>query len=108
MIGKSEGWYLSVKPGEGWCLHYGGWDTPDAIHLEGFESSFDAFAFLFAHLSIDISVFGDHKPVGRWWTFKPPVDKEVVTVKKVSEVERRRKLKEKKSDKPEQLDLFGG
>ena len=48
---------ISVKPalpvGEDWCLHIGAWDDPDRQVLEGFASSFDAWAFAIAHGLVD-------------------------------------------------------
>ena len=61
---------LFVKPGEGWGLHFGSWDSPDGFSLCGFETSFDAWAFLFASAGIDVSL--PHiKSVSRKWTNKP-------------------------------------
>lgn len=100
----SDGWILSAGE-QGWGLHYGAWDDSNHLDLVGFESAFDAFAFLFAHLSIDVSIIQGHKPVGRWWTFKPkePITKEI-KVKSTSK--RRKEIKQKESDKPEQLGMF--
>ena len=63
---------------DGWGLHFSGFeggqvgDQPLHDTLAGFETAFDAFAFAFAHFSIDISLIHGCKTVGRWWTFGPP------------------------------------
>ena len=48
---------ISAKPAlpsdEAWCLHIGDWDDPDKQVLEGFASSFDAWAFAIAHGLVD-------------------------------------------------------
>jgi hypothetical protein len=64
---------LFVKPGngefDGWGLSFGAWDNPDHFVLEGFESSFDAWAFCFVHYGIDLTA-GD-KDNNRKWTNRP-------------------------------------
>lgn len=48
---------ISVKPAlpahESWCLHIGAWDDPEKQVLEGFASSFDAWAFAIANGMVD-------------------------------------------------------
>ena len=65
---------IAVKPGaqagEKWCLHIGAWDDPDFVHLCGFETSFDAWAFCVAHLMIDpLRSAGIHEARLRKWTY---------------------------------------
>jgi len=60
---------VMVVGADGWGLLFGHDD--DSVHLAGFESAFDAWAFTFAHFSVDLSLVKGHKTVGRWWTFRP-------------------------------------
>jgi len=67
-------WIMSVKPGapvgEKWALHYmpsGVFDS-ETETLQGFETAFDAWAFLFIHTGIDYS----QHTAGNEWTLKPP------------------------------------
>lgn len=95
MIHTNEGWVMGAGE-DGWGLHYGAWDDPDHFSLVGFESAFDAFAFLFAHLSIDVSAYEGHKSVGRWWTFKPKQPKEKKEIKVKAPTKRRKEVQERK------------
>lgn len=88
---QNEGWVLSAGE-HGYGLHHLAWDDPDHIDLVGFESAFDAFAFLFAHLSIDVSLIEGHKTVGRWWTFKPKPPKEKKEIKVKTPIKRHEEI----------------
>lgn len=63
---------IHVKPsaqvGEKWGASFGAWKNPDHIMLEGFETAFDAWAFVVAHTMIDPF---ENCPNHRQWTNRP-------------------------------------
>ena len=70
---------LSVKPAlpadACWCLHIGAWDDPEMQVLEGFASSFDAWAFAVAN---GIGDPASGIPAGKFRKYfnRPPVEPE--------------------------------